>query len=400
MKFAVTLFGLLAMQSLSAQAPNQTTDPQLTDLLARHAAAMGGADAWRELRSYTMVTSSVHEGDTLRMLATMKRPDRYRLDFQVGATHTIKSYDGKEGWVWTNGEFAPMRPGEAVEMAEETDFFGELVLAAERGHDLALLGEEKLDGKPVFRIRLVKNARDTQYYLLNQETALVEMTAEHSEDSAWQGTFFRTTFADYREVNGLQFPFEQKLYAGDTLLRTFHLEQVSPNAFVADFAFSRLNVGPTDYRGQMLQKWQNAADYLVQVVERMPEADLDFRPTAEEMTFREQWLHNLYHMTGFSQRFLNAPAFARNDDLVRESQSPTLSRAELLQLTRDAFDYARAAIAELPEARYAELVPFFSGPVTRQQIINLLHDHLTHHRAQMIVYLRLKGIEPPAYVGW
>ncbi len=38
--------------------------------------------------------------------------------------------------------------------------------------------------------------------------------------------------------------------------------------------------------------------------------------------------------------------------------------------------------------------------MTERQIINLMNDHLTHHRAQAIVYLRLNGVMPPKYVGW
>jgi len=30
----------------------------------------------------------------------------------------------------------------------------------------------------------------------------------------------------------------------------------------------------------------------------------------------------------------------------------------------------------------------------------LLNDHQTHHRGQLVVYLRLNGIKPPAYIGW
>jgi uncharacterized damage-inducible protein DinB len=30
----------------------------------------------------------------------------------------------------------------------------------------------------------------------------------------------------------------------------------------------------------------------------------------------------------------------------------------------------------------------------------LMHDHHTHHRGQIIVYLRLNGLKPPKYVGW
>lgn len=41
-----------------------------------------------------------------------------------------------------------------------------------------------------------------------------------------------------------------------------------------------------------------------------------------------------------------------------------------------------------------------AGPLTRRQILILMHDHQAHHIGQLIVYLRLKGIKPPGYVGW
>jgi uncharacterized damage-inducible protein DinB len=47
-----------------------------------------------------------------------------------------------------------------------------------------------------------------------------------------------------------------------------------------------------------------------------------------------------------------------------------------------------------------EKVKFFAGPITRRQILILMHDHQTHHLGQLIVYLRLKGIKPPDYIGW
>ncbi|MGX5688737.1 DinB family protein [Arcticibacter tournemirensis] len=37
-----------------------------------------------------------------------------------------------------------------------------------------------------------------------------------------------------------------------------------------------------------------------------------------------------------------------------------------------------------------EQVKFFAGPMTRRQILILMHDHKTHHLGQLIVYLRLK----------
>ncbi len=34
------------------------------------------------------------------------------------------------------------------------------------------------------------------------------------------------------------------------------------------------------------------------------------------------------------------------------------------------------------------------------QFLNLIEDHQTHHRAELLVYLRLNNIKPPEYIGW
>ena len=54
------------------------------------------------------------------------------------------------------------------------------------------------------------------------------------------------------------------------------------------------------------------------------------------------------------------------------------------------------------EAQLAEVVELGGGriKVTGRELFYLTRDHVTHHRGQMVVYLRLKGLEPPQYVGF
>jgi uncharacterized damage-inducible protein DinB len=66
----------------------------------------------------------------------------------------------------------------------------------------------------------------------------------------------------------------------------------------------------------------------------------------------------------------------------------------------DAFEYAQKTIADLTEAELNEKVDFFAGQMTRRRILLLLTDHVTHHRGQLVVYLRLNNIKPPRYRGW
>jgi len=57
-------------------------------------------------------------------------------------------------------------------------------------------------------------------------------------------------------------------------------------------------------------------------------------------------------------------------------------------------------VQALKEENLDEKVDFFAGEKNKLQILNLLQDHVTHHRGQLAVYLNLKGIKPPAYTGW
>ncbi|MBL0005643.1 MAG: hypothetical protein IPP25_00245 [Saprospiraceae bacterium] len=67
---------------------------------------------------------------------------------------------------------------------------------------------------------------------------------------------------------------------------------------------------------------------------------------------------------------------------------------------RKAFAYASQTIDVMTEKDLNEKVEFIAGTMTRRRILLLMTDHLTHHRGQLVVYLRMKNVEPPKYVGW
>lgn len=148
---------------------------------------------------------------------------------------------------------------------------------------------------------------------------------------------------------------------------------------------------------EFLEKWDNARDYSLAVMALMPEDQYDFKPTDEQMTFREQVIHNMRQMTRFPSIYLGAEPFAK---LEQVKTADTLSVSDLTAFATEGFAYTRQAAAALDEESLNEVVDFFAGPKTKRQVLMVLNDHLTHHRAQMIVYLRLQGIKPPRYVGW
>ena len=71
-----------------------------------------------------------------------------------------------------------------------------------------------------------------------------------------------------------------------------------------------------------------------------------------------------------------------------------------MDILRSAFAYSTGVVQGLEAKQLEEPVDFFAGPMNKRQILNLMTDHLTHHRGQAILYLRLRGIKPPSYRGW
>ena len=69
-------------------------------------------------------------------------------------------------------------------------------------------------------------------------------------------------------------------------------------------------------------------------------------------------------------------------------------------MIRKVFDDSTEIIRNTSDEDLSLTVDFFAGPKNKLQILNLLQDHVTHHRGQLVVYLNLNEIIPPKYVGW
>jgi uncharacterized damage-inducible protein DinB len=65
-----------------------------------------------------------------------------------------------------------------------------------------------------------------------------------------------------------------------------------------------------------------------------------------------------------------------------------------------AFELSMTALKNAENKDLSLKVDFFAGEKSLLQIIELMDDHLTHHKGQLAVYLRLNGITPPRFVGW
>ncbi len=144
-----------------------------------------------------------------------------------------------------------------------------------------------------------------------------------------------------------------------------------------------------------ITKLEHSQQYTLKVAKGMPEEKYGFKPVPDEMNFGEQLLHiaaNLNWLTSSYITSIKSP--------VTKEATKVQKKEEILAVLNKTYEYAIGALKLFEASHLADTVSFFAGPKTKLQMINLISDHQTHHRAQMIVYLRLNGIKPPDYVGW
>lgn len=146
-----------------------------------------------------------------------------------------------------------------------------------------------------------------------------------------------------------------------------------------------------------LERLENSRNYLMIVAEMMPEDKFDFRATEESLTFAENLLHIGYALDWHSQSLLGGRASRvwKTDTAFKVANK---TKEEMIATIDHTFDEAINLIEQFEMSQLNDELDYFGLNRSKRQIFLLLADHITHHRGQMLVYLRLNGLIPPRYV--
>lgn len=170
---------------------------------------------------------------------------------------------------------------------------------------------------------------------------------------------------------------------------------------VAGFLILPIAWGQQSYLDEFAQKWENATDYTLDMAEAIAAEDYNYRPTPEQLSFQEQLLHTASNMIWLSHQYLGYTEEGFDLSAKREAyKKADYSREETITELKWALDFAASAVESFDPKDLEDKVEFFAGPMSKRQIFQLMNDHHTHHRGQLIVYLRLLGETPPRYRGW
>mgnify|MGYP001819170475 CR=1 FL=1 len=146
-----------------------------------------------------------------------------------------------------------------------------------------------------------------------------------------------------------------------------------------------------------LERWENSRKYLLLVAESMPEDTYDFKATPESLSFAENLMHIGFAIDWHTQSLLGGRPYRdyKTDTVYKVS---TKSKKEMITIVNKTFDESIILIKQFDPENFDDELDYFGLKRTKRQIFLLLADHVTHHRGQMLVTMRLNGLVPPRYV--
>ncbi len=138
----------------------------------------------------------------------------------------------------------------------------------------------------------------------------------------------------------------------------------------------------------------------VPAAEAMPEDKFSYVPTTGEYKGVRTFAQQVKHVAAVNY-IVGAGILGEKPPVDTGSENgpdSAKSKADIIKFLKDSFAYAHKAVNSVNETNAAGTIksPFGDGTTTRLSLAVLLPGHGFDHYGQMVEYLRLNGIVPPA----
>ena len=234
-------FAILAALAFPAALAAQTAD----DIINSYLRARGGVAKIKAVQTERVTgTITFAPGVAGPFTVERKRPLKMHMELTINGQSLIRVYDGKSaGWVYNpfapNAAVVPMTVDDLRGIADEADFEGPFVDYKAKGSQIEYVGKDEVDGVAAQKLKLTGKQGDVSYFLFDASAGLImkwEGTRRLGEkDIPWE-----TSFRDFREVNGLKYPFLVESGAvGSEQIQKITAEKIEVNIPIDEARFGK-----------------------------------------------------------------------------------------------------------------------------------------------------------------
>jgi len=218
MKYRILITALLLLGSIAIFSQEQTTtetDPvniTAQGVINKYIYAIGGIDKFKSVMDRTTVMTGTAMSQPIEIVVKQKYPDKLFQELRAGEVKQLLYYSNGNGMMIIGTEKTEIEKKELERLMMDATMH--LLLNPDSfGVKAEYLGIECIDSTDCYAIKLTlpSGIRWFQYYSMQNDLKFKET----KEIQTKQGLFEQETyFSDYREVNGLKFPFVIKQHFG------------------------------------------------------------------------------------------------------------------------------------------------------------------------------------------
>jgi hypothetical protein len=191
--------------------------PQLSteEIVAKNAAARGGLDAWRQVRTIAWaghIQSAHAPAPSMQFVLQQQRPNKTRFEVNAMGQKTVRVFDGTNGWKANAGHAGrpQVRPYTIQEIryaqgAQGID--GPLIDHTAKGIVVTLEGLDEIEGRKAYHLALRLASGETDHLWIDAASFL-DIRYDRTPASAGGGAarVISTRYRDYKTFDGLQIP--------------------------------------------------------------------------------------------------------------------------------------------------------------------------------------------------
>lgn len=145
-------------------------------------------------------------------------------------------------------------------------------------------------------------------------------------------------------------------------------------------------------KSRLLADWERGKKFMKEYLDAMPEDGYSFKPTPEIRSYSQQMMH----VADANFAFASAASGKASPYQGSAEKATDHSKATVTKTVMQSIDFTIEALKGLSDGDFDKKVKVFGQELTAESTLSKSFEHMCHHRGQTTIYLRLKGIKPPA----
>ena len=237
----IRTLGLVILTVFPVFTAAQTAD----EIVKKALEARGGADKLKAVQSERVTGRiSFSRGVEGAFVVELKRPLKMHAEISIEGQKIIRVYDGKSsGWMINpfaeSKDVQPLPSEDLKNISDESDFDGPLVDYKAKGNQIELAGQEKLDDRPVYRLKLTNKNGEIRFYFFDASSFLL-LKWEGIRKTGDQELPWESFFSEFHEVQGLKYPYRiEQGSPGSEMRQTLTAEKIEIDPPIDDSRFTK-----------------------------------------------------------------------------------------------------------------------------------------------------------------